>query len=104
MCTEILDRFKLCNSIFVNVKVFVIVSFSLHHPYETPSSSHSSLWNLGAGGNEATSSAQLLCATYRVSPIVIGKFVVVNTGHYSPRSSLSDVSTAWKASLKCREL
>lgn len=49
-------------------------------------------------------SAQLLCATYRVSPIVMGNFVVVNTGHYSSRSSLRDVSMAWKASPKCREL
>lgn len=68
----------------------------------TLSSPHSSLWNWG--GTEAVSSAQLLCVTYRVSPIAMGKFVVVNTGHYSSRCSLRDVSMAWRASPKCREL
>lgn len=53
---------------------------------------------------ETALSAQLLCATYRVSPIVMGKFVVVNTGHYPSRFSLRDVSMAWKGSPKCREL
>lgn len=56
------------------------------------------------GGTEAASSAQLLCATYRVRPIVMGKSVVVNTGLYSSRASLRDVSMAWKVSPKCKEL
>lgn len=59
---------------------------------------------VSGGGSKAVPSAQLLCATYSGSRIALGKFAVVNTGHYSSRFSLRDVSMAWTASRKCREL
>lgn len=64
-------------------------------------SPHLSLWNWGELKLPPLLSYSVLLI---VTPIVMGKFVVVNTGLYCSPSSLRDVSMVWKVCPKCREL